>query len=603
MKSLKLILLAGAALTAPFATAAVAQTAPAAATTQTEGQRLAALFAADDEGSLKRNPLNALFRGDMRYADRFGDFISDEYFANEKKAAEANLENLKAIDREKLNPTDKIAYDVFKQGQIDALKGLSKEIMDLTVVRPLNHFFGFHTFYPTFASGQGAAPFKTVQDYENNLKRHKEFIVLMDRSIDRFRQGMASGVFETKMTITNVVDQLNTQLAQSTEESPYFGPVKKFPEGFSDADKARLTAEYRDIIEKGLYPANTRLRDFLRDSYLPLAREQVGLSAMKGGDMLYQYQIEQTTTLPLKADEIHNLGLSEVARIKTGMEKIKNEVGFKGTLPEFFEHLRTDPKFKPASREALTQGYYDIGKKVDGLISTQFKYLPKAPLEIKPYEEFREKYEAGGSYQNGTPDGSRPGTFYFNAYDLPSRTTPGMTTLYLHEGAPGHHFQISIAQENEALPAFMRFGGNTAYVEGWALYSETLGYDMGLFKDPYQRFGTLSDEMLRAMRLVVDTGLHSKGWTREQAIDYMLANSDMGKTDATAEVERYIAIPSQALAYKIGAITILRLKDKAKKAMGAKFDVREFHNQVLNTGALPLAVLEKKIDDWIAASK
>ena len=603
VKSLKLILLAGAALTAPFATAAVAQTAPAAATTQTEGQRLAALFAADDEGSLKRNPLNALFRGDMRYADRFGDFISDEYFANERKAAEANLENLKAIDREKLNPTDKIAYDVFKQGQIDALKGLSKEIMDLTVVRPLNHFFGFHTFYPTFASGQGAAPFKTVQDYENNLKRHKEFIVLMDRSIDRFRQGMASGVFETKMTITNVVDQLNTQLAQSTEESPYFGPVKKFPEGFSDADKARLTTEYRDIIEKGLYPANTRLRDFLRDSYLPLAREQVGLSAMKGGDMLYQYQIEQTTTLPLKADEIHNLGLSEVARIKTGMEKIKNEVGFKGTLPEFFEHLRTDPKFKPASREALTQGYYDIGKKVDGLISTQFKYLPKAPLEIKPYEEFREKYEAGGSYQNGTPDGSRPGTFYFNAYDLPSRTTPGMTTLYLHEGAPGHHFQISIAQENEALPAFMRFGGNTAYVEGWALYSETLGYDMGLFKDPYQRFGTLSDEMLRAMRLVVDTGLHSKGWTREQAIDYMLANSDMGKTDATAEVERYIAIPSQALAYKIGAITILRLKDKAKKAMGAKFDVREFHNQVLNTGALPLTVLEKKIDDWIAASK
>lgn len=604
MKSLKLLLLAGAALTASVATTADAQTAaPAAATAQTEGQRLAALFAADDEGSLKRNPLNALFRGDMRYADRFGDFISDEYFANEKKAAEANLENLKAIDREKLNATDKIAYDVFKQGQVDALKGLSKEIMDLTVVRPLNHFFGFHTFYPTFASGQGAAPFKTVQDYENNLKRHKEFIVLMDRSIDRFRQGMASGVFETKMTITNVVDQLNTQLAQSTEESPYFGPVKKFPEGFSDADKARLTAEYREIIEKGLYPANTRLRDFLRDSYLPLAREQVGLSAMKGGEMLYQYQIEQTTTLPLKADEIHKLGLSEVARIKTGMEKIKEEVGFKGTLPEFFEHLRTDPKFKPASREGLTQGYYDIGKKVDGLISTQFKYLPKAPLEIKPYEEFREKYEAGGSYQNGTPDGSRPGTFYFNAYDLPSRTTPGMTTLYLHEGAPGHHFQISIAQENEALPAFMRFGGNTAYVEGWALYSETLGYDMGLFKDPYQRFGTLSDEMLRAMRLVVDTGLHNKGWTREQAIDYMLANSDMGKTDATAEVERYIAIPSQALAYKIGAITILRLKDKAKKAMGAKFDVREFHNQVLNTGALPLAVLEKKIDDWIAASK
>ncbi|MES2783542.1 MAG: DUF885 domain-containing protein [Pseudomonadota bacterium] len=594
------LLLGCAALLSPFT--AQAQTV-ATETATTESQRLAALFAADDEASLKRNPLNALFRGDMRYADRFGDFITDAYYDNERNAAQANLESLKSINRDRLNATDKIAYDVFKQAQTDALKGYSKEIMDLTVVRPLNHFFGYHTFYPTFASGQGAAPFKTVQDYDNNLKRHKEFIVLMDRSIDRFRQGMASGVFETKMTITNVVDQLDTQLAQKTEESPYYGPVLKFPEGFSDADKARLTSEYRDIIENGLYPANARLRDFLRDSYLPLAREQVGLSAMKGGEGLYQYLIEQTTTLPLKADDIHTLGLSEVARIKSGMEEVRKEVGFKGTLPEFFEHLRTDPKFKLNSREALTQGYYDIGKIVDSKISTQFKYLPKAPLEIKPYEEFREKYEAGGSYQQGTPDGSRPGTFYFNAYDLPSRTTSGMTTLYLHEGAPGHHFQISIAQENEKLPAFMRFGGNTAYVEGWALYSETLGYEMGLFKDPYQRFGTLSDEMLRAMRLVVDTGIHSKGWTREQAIEYMLANSDMGRTDATAEVERYIAIPSQALAYKIGALTIMRLKDKAKKELGKKFDVREFHNQVLNTGALPLTVLEKKIDDWIATSK
>jgi uncharacterized protein (DUF885 family) len=603
VKSFKLVLLAGAAVVAAFSPAVAAQTAAATQAVQTEGQRLAALFAADDEASLKRNPLNALFRGDMRYADQFGDFISDAYFDGERKAAEANLEQLKLVDRAKLNPTDQIAFDVFRQNQLDALKGLSKEIMDLTVVRPVNHFSGFHTFYPTFASGEGAAPFKTVADYDNNLKRHKEFIVLMDRSIDRFRQGMASGVFETKLTITNVIDQLNTQLAQKTEESPYYGPVTKFPEGFGEADKTRLTAEYREVVEKGLYPVNARLRDFLRDSYLPLAREQVGLSAMKGGATLYQYLIETTTTLPLKADDIHNLGLSEVARIKKGMETIKSEVGFKGALPEFFEHLRTDPKFKPQSREALTQGYYDIGKTVDTKISSQFKYLPKAPLEIKPYEEFREKYEAGGSYQGGTPDGKRPGVFYFNAYDLPSRTTPGMTTLYLHEGAPGHHFQISIAQENEALPAFMRFGGNTAYVEGWALYTETLGYDMGLFKDPYQRFGTLSDEMLRAMRLVVDTGLHSKGWSRQQAIDYMLANSDMGKTDATAEVERYIAIPSQALAYKIGALTIQRLKAKAQKELGKKFDVREFHNQVLNTGALPLAVLEKKIDDWIASTK
>jgi uncharacterized protein (DUF885 family) len=610
MKTIKSLLLATAVLASPFGImgAAHAQdskhTDHAAATPVTdEGKKLNALFAADDEANLKRNPLSALFRGDMRYADQLGDNITDAYFDGERAAANASVANLKKIDRTKLNATDQIAYDVYLLQQNDTLKGLSKEYMDLTVVRPINHFFGFHTFYPSFASGTGAAPFKTLTDYENNLKRHKQFIVLMDRSIGRFKEGQASGVVETKLTINNVIEQLNTQLAQKVEESPYYGPVQKFPEGISDADKARLSTEYRDIIQKGIYPSYVRLRDYLRDEYLKDAREGVGLSYMKGGDKLYAYLIEQTTTLPLKADEIHNLGLSEVTRIKTGMEDVKKEVGFKGTLAEFFDHLRNDPKFKPASREALTQGYYDIGKAVDAQISTQFKYLPKAPLEIRPYEEFREKFEAGGSYQSGTPDGTRPGIFYFNAYDLPSRTTPGMSTLYLHEGAPGHHFQISIAQENEALPAFMRFGGNTAYVEGWALYSETLGYEMGFFKDPYQRFGTLSDEMLRAMRLVVDTGLHSKGWTRDQAIEYMLANSDMGKTDATAEVERYIAIPSQALAYKIGALTIQRLKAKAKTELGDKFDVREFHNQILNTGALPLAILEKKIDSWIAASK
>ncbi len=568
-----------------------------------EGEKLKALFANDDEASLKRNPISALFRGDMRYADHLGDFVSDAYYDGERAAAEDNVKNLKALNRTKLSATDQIAYDVFLRNQDDTLKGLSKPYLELTAVRPLNHFFGFHTFYPGFASGQGAAPFKTMEDYENDLKRHKEFVTLIDASIGRFREGMDSGVVETKMTITNVIDQLDTQLKQTVEESPYFGPTKMFPESFSDADKARLTSEYRAAITEGIYPAYTRLHNFLKVDYLPVAREGVGLMYMKGGAKLYDYLIESTTTLPMKADEIHNLGLSEVTRIKTGMEAIRKEVGFKGTLAEFFDHLRNDPKFKMQSREALTQGYYDIGKKVDAIIGSQFKYLPKAPLEIRPYEEFREKYEAGGSYQGGTPDGARPGIFYFNAYDLPSRTIPGMTTLYLHEGAPGHHFQISIAQENEALPAFMRFGGNTAYVEGWALYSETLGYDMGMYKDPYQRFGTLSDEMLRAMRLVVDTGIHSKGWTREAAIEYMLANSDMGKTDATAEVERYIAIPSQALAYKIGALTIQRLKAKAQTALGKKFDVREFHNQILNTGALPLTVLEKKIDDWIAAAK
>jgi uncharacterized protein (DUF885 family) len=587
----------------PLALAAQPVAAQSAGAENSAARDLHQLFKDSDEASLQRNPLYGIFRGDMRYADRFGDYITDAYFAAEKQANENDMARLAKIDRAKLNPTDQIAYDVFKWQTEQTAIGYRPDILKLNAVRPLNHFYGFHTFYPTFSSGKSGAPFQTVADYDNALKRHREFIIYLDRAIARFREGKAAGIVETKMTINNVIGQLDSQLAQSVTDSPYYGPITQLPASFSDADKARLTADYKAIIEQGIYPAYRRLRDFLKNDYLPAARETVGLSTMKGGAELYRISIENTTTLPLDAETIHQTGLSEVARIKSEMEKVRQEVGFKGTLAEFFDYLRNDPKFKKDSREALTQGYYDIGKQVDAKIGTYFSTLPKAPLEIRPYEEFREKYEAGGSYQQGTPDGSRPGIFYFNAYDLPSRTTPGMTTLYLHEGAPGHHFQISLAQENAALPNFMRFGGNTAYVEGWALYSETLGYEMGFYKDPYQRFGTLSDEMLRAMRLVVDTGIHAKGWTRDQAIQYMLSNSDMGRTDATAEVERYIAIPSQALAYKTGAMTIQRLRKKAETELGAKFDIRAFHDQVLNTGALPLAVLEKKIDGWIKASK
>jgi len=595
------LLLAGAAWSPTLAETAAPAPAAAAPAAQTEDEKLFALFAASDEASLRRNPLNALFRGDMRYADHLGDYITDAYYDAERAAANSDLTALHAIDRDKLNAQNKIAYDVFEWQTKESLDGLRPEILALTVVRPVNHFSGFHTFYPTFSSGKGGAPFNTLEDYENNLLRHKEYIVLTDRAIERFRQGMASGVVETKLTINNVIQQLDALLAQSAEESPFYQPVLNFPEGISDADKTRLTAAYRDIIVNGINPAEQRMRDFLKNEYLPVARDQVGLSSMKGGDILYADMIRQTTTLPLTPDYVHELGLSEVARIRGEMEKVKTQVGFTGSLQDFFTHLRDDPQFHPKSREWMTQEFYRIGHVVDEKVRSQFSTIPKTPLEIRPYPEFREKFEAGGSYEQGTPDGSRPGVFYFNAYDLPSRSLPGMTTLYLHEGSPGHHFQISLAQENESLPAFMRFGGNTAYVEGWALYAETLGFDFGMFDDPYQRMGHYDDEMLRAMRLVVDTGIHAKGWTRDQAIQYMLDNSSMGRTDATAEVERYIAIPSQALAYKIGALTIQRLKAKAQAALGDKFDVREFHAQVLMTGSLPMTVLEKKIDDWIAA--
>ena len=588
---------------APIAPIAPVEVVPPVVAAESPHDRLFRLFKDSDEAQLKRNPLFGIFRGDLRYADQFGDYISEPYLAGEKAAAEADLAALRAIDRGSLDATDQLAYDVFEYSTVDGLKGFEPALLDVTKVRPLNHFSGFHTFYPSFSSGSGGAPFKTLADYDNALKRHAGYATLLDASIGRFREGEASGVFETKLTIRNVIEQFDTQLKQKVEDSPFYQPVKKFPADFGAADKARLEAAYRAEITGAIYPAMKRVRDYLSASYLPKARDGVGLMYMKCGDRLYRHLVQSTTTLPLAPEEIHQTGLSEVTRITAEMEKVKTEVRFKGTLAKFFDELRTNPKYKKPTRAALTQGYYDIGKAVDAKLPTYFSTIPKTKLEIRPYEEFREKFQAGGSYEAGTPDGSRAGIFYFNAYDLPSRTTPGMTTLYLHEGAPGHHFQISLAQENEALPAFMRFGGNTAYVEGWALYSETLGYDMGFYADPIQRFGTLSDEMLRAMRLVVDTGIHSKGWTRDQAIKYMMLNSDMGKTDATAEVERYIAIPSQALAYKTGAMTIQRLRRKAEAELGDKFDVREFHAQVLMTGALPLAILEKKIDAWIAAKK
>lgn len=285
------------------------------------------------------------------------------------------------------------------------------------------------------------------------------------------------------------------------------------------------------------------------------------------------------------------------------MERVRGELGFAGPLPQFFEAIRTDPRFHPKTKDELAVGFAEIARQVDAQIPRFFLRAPRTPLVIQSYPEYREKYEAGGSYNQGSPDGTRPGTFFYNAYDLPSRFLSGMATLYLHEGAPGHHFQVSRAQENATLPDFQRFGGNNAFVEGWALYAETLGYPMGFYQDPMQHWGTLDDEMLRAMRLVVDTGIHTKGWSREKAIDYMLANSGMGRTDATSEVERYIAIPAQALSYKLGAMTIQQLRAKAEKALGPKFDIRQFHEQVLDSGALPLPVLEAKIDRWILASK
>ncbi len=564
---------------------------------------LAELFRQSDEDGLRRNPLRALSRGDLRYAHRLGDFPSDAYFEAERQAARRELAALARIDRSALSPDEQVAYDVFKWDRETDLKGLEGEVFLASVVRPIDHFNGFHTDFAELSSGEGIAAYKTVADYENGLKRFDDFVRMVDGSIARMEQGIAAGIVQPRLIMTNVIEQLDAMLAEGLEGSSFYRPLTRFPADVPAADQARLKSAYAQAITAKIRPALTRLRDFTRDRYMPHARDSVGLLHMKGGAALYRYRAQVSTTTDLSPEEIHAIGLGEVARLHREMEAVKQQVGFSGTLTQFFEHIRTDPKFKPASREALQQGYVAIGRKLEGTLPRLFSTVPKAPLDIRPVPALTEKCAARGSYQAGTPDGSRPGVFYFNAYDLPSRTTPGMETLYLHEGAPGHHFQIMLARENQALPSFMRFGGVTAYVEGWGLYAETLGRELGVYTDPYQYFGYLDSQLFRAIRLVVDTGIHSKGWTRDQTIQYILDNSSRGRSNAVAETERYIAIPGQALAYKIGQLKISELRQRAERELGPKFDIKDFHAQVLMTGALPMAILERKIVDWIAARK
>jgi len=564
---------------------------------------LRSLFAASDEAYLERNPLDALSRGDLRYADRFGDYLSDAYLAAERQAAVQDLAALSRIDRSALGPEDRVSYDVFKYSRTNDLRGFEPPIVRVRIERPIDHFYGLQAEVPDLSSGEGAAPFNTVTDYENNLKRLAGYIVYLDRAIQRMRQGLADGVTNPRLVMANVVGQLDALIVEGVEGSTFYKPVKHFPAAVPAAERTRLTAAYAVFIRDRLIPAHTRLRAFIKNEYIPRARRSIGLGQMPGGPALYRYLVATSTTTDMSPADIHALGLSEVDRIHAEMEKVKSEAGFQGSLREFTQFLRSDRRFAPGSADAMHDAFLAIEKTLLVSIPRDFVLVPKSPLEMRPVPAYKEKTEAGAYYVQGTPDGSRPGVFYYNTYDLPTRYTWGFETLFLHEGIPGHHFQLSLAQENTALPAFQRFGWNTAYGEGWALYAESLGRELGMFTDPYQMFGHLDDEILRAMRLVVDTGIHDEGWTRDQAIKYMVDNSALSSVDATAEVERYIAIPGQALAYKIGELTMQRLRTKASQQLGSNFDVRAFHAQVLMSGALPMAVLEAKIDEWIAATK
>jgi uncharacterized protein (DUF885 family) len=380
--------------------------------------------------------------------------------------------------------------------------------------------------------------------------------------------------------------------------------LRKFPETIAVPEQQRLTAAYSKKISGTVVPAYARMRDFVRDEYLPKARDSVAWTALPDGEAWYAFAVREHTTTDMSPDEIHELGLSEVGRILGEMDGVRRQVGFDGDLEAFFTHLETSPEFYFTQGADLVRGYNEIKRRIDAQLPRLFSVLPKADYEVREVEAFRAQSSAGAFYQQPSADGSRPGIFYVNTYNLKAQPKFGMETLSLHEASPGHHFQISIQQELEDVPRFRRFGGDyTAFVEGWALYAEYLGKELGLFTDPYQWFGRLNDEQLRAMRLVVDTGLHSKGWSRERAIQYMLDNSTLAETDVVSEVERYIAWPGQALGYKVGDLHIQGLRRRAEQELGEKFDIRDFHREVLGDGAVPLSVLDAKIDRWIASRK
>ncbi|MEY4672035.1 MAG: hypothetical protein RLZZ415_1914, partial [Pseudomonadota bacterium] len=529
--------------------------------------------------------------------------FSDELAAAQRAELRRELAALARIDRTRLSPERQLSYDAFQQQAREALGWLSPDIVALTQVRPFNHFGGLHEDFPSLIGPSGSLPYRDERDYRRNLALLRALPLVLDRAIGRFRQGMASDVVETRLTTVNMIAQLDAILAEPALDSVFAEPLVDMPEDLPPARQALIRADWLQVVNRDVLPAYRRLRHFLAEDYLPVARAEPGIAAMRGGAGLYRRLILRYTTLPLEPEAIHTLGLSEVARIQGEMEQVKVQLGFTGTLPAFFNHIRTNPRFHPKTAEELAEGYAKVARAVDGQLPRLFERQPAGRLTIAAYPAYRGKFEAGGSYAIGSPDGRRPGVFYFNTYDLPSRFLSGVTTLYLHEGIPGHHFQTSLAEQNQALPDFQRFGDNAAYVEGWALYAETLGFEMGLYNDPLQHWGTLDDEMLRAMRLVVDTGIHAKGWSRSQAVAYMLANSGMGRSDAEAEVDRYIANPGQALSYKIGGLTIQRLRREAESALGPRFDLEAFHEQVLGSGVLPLPVLETKVRRWIAASR
>lgn len=552
------------------------------------------------EQRLKLFPVEATQQGDDRYNDKLPNDISQAFLNQTKSFYTSTLEKLNGFDREKLSDEDNISYDILKRElalQLEQYPFHQEEI-------PFNQFTGLTLSFGQLGSGEGSQPFKTVKDYDDWLKRISAFTVWGDTAIAAFRKGMATGRVLPKSLVVKMIPQMTDLVVSDPTKSLFYGPIKKLPATFSAADKDRLTASYKKAISEQIVPTYQKLGTFLKTEYLPKARTTSGIDVLPQGPELYRYLVRTWTTTNDTPDQIYAIGLKEVARIRGEMEKVKTQVGFKGTLDEFFTYLKTDKKFYPYKQpKEVLDAFHTILARIEPNLKKLFINTPKSEFEIRQTEKFREA-SASAEYNQASADGSRPGIFYVPIPDATKfNVTSGMESLFLHEAIPGHHYQVSLQQENTSLPKFRRFAWYGAYGEGWALYCESLGKELGIYTDPYQYMGALGDEIHRAIRLVVDVGLHTKHMTREQAIKYMMDNEPIAEQGATAEIERYMAIPGQALSYKIGALKIRELRTKYEQQLGKKFSLAAFHDEFLKDGCMPLDVLERKMDAWAERQK
>ncbi len=551
------------------------------------------------EERLQFFPLEATAIADNRYNDTLTIDISSSFREKIKSFYNKYKNEINEIDRSTLDDHEQLSYDVFK-------REMDIQLEELTFndnLMPVNQFWSMHLTFPVLGSGSGNQPFKTVKDYNDFLKRIDDFSAYIDTAILNMRMGMAEKVVPPALLMKKVLPQLKGIIVTDPTKSVFYDPIKNIPSSFSENDKSDFKQKYTNAITQTIVPAYQRLYDFISKEYIPNCRSTDGISEIPLGRKYYAYLTKVWTTTDMTPDQIFELGEKEVARIRSEMEKVMNETGFKGDLKSFFNFIHTDKGFMPFKTDSeVINSYRSIELRMKPRLKELFNLVPKAAFEVRQTEKFREA-SASAEYNQAAPDGSRPGIFYVPVIDATKFNVVGMEDLFLHEAIPGHHYQTSIQQENDSLPKFRRFGWYGAYGEGWALYCESLGKELGLYTDPYQYFGSLSEEMHRAIRLVVDVGIHTKGWTREQAIKYSLENEAESESDITAEIERYMAIPGQALAYKIGQMKIIEIRKRAEEKLGTKFNIKSFHDEVLKDGCLPLDVFENKMNRWIEKSK